>query len=503
MSVRARSCAVYVMAVLLTILLRAPAQAQNVLATSHVNPTRTNEFPALARNPLDPQIAVLSGIEMQGGRCWLDRSTDGGRSWTPAASPQTPAYPNCSLQSGNLFNTNGATSLRFGSDGTLYYAFTAAPAGELYSRSILLGRSHDGGKHFETVIVYAASRSTAPEDADVNFQASVAVDPDSAGRVYVAFRRAYAHRSQTDSVYLAVSRDGGAHFGAPVFVDHGYAPYLLAARGVVYVFYTRAPSDTAVHGSPVMIVARSHDGGRTFTYAKLPARGTRFSSPVAALDSARGMLVAAWDDNRLSTPTHVQDAVYVSRSTDGGRTWAPAVPVDPVKPRPGKNANQFYPAISVAPDGRVDVLWYDYRDDPAAPPKKAPMSYLGSTANVLLASSSDGAATFDSPTQVNDRPIDRRYGTWNDQYFLVAPPALASLNRSALAAWSDTRNANGETQSQDIYTSRLRIGPGGRVLPSHRLSLWWLEGGVALTGALLLLAALMLRIRRVRTPRRA
>ena len=54
--------------------------------------------------------------------------------------------------------------------------------------------------------------------------------------------------------------------------------------------------------------------------------------------------------------------VMFARSTDGGATWSDPVRVndDPS----GSNAWQWFGTMSVAPDGRIDVIWADTRNDP-------------------------------------------------------------------------------------------------------------------------------------------
>ena len=201
-------------------------------------------------------------------------------------------------------------------------------------------------------------------------------------------------------------------------------------------------------------MAKSIDHGKTFTNKVIDPGAVRSSSPVAAVDPTNGTIVMAWYDNHLAAPKTVQDNVLVKSSTDGGTSWSDSVPVSLVALTPGRNINQLYPALSFAPNGRLDVAWYDYRNDPFEVPTGARMSTLGKIADVYQASSTNDGKSFGPAIRLSDHPIDRRIGTWNGQYFFVIPPAIASANSVFYAAWSDTRNGNTDTQAQDIFFAR-------------------------------------------------
>lgn len=54
--------------------------------------------------------------------------------------------------------------------------------------------------------------------------------------------------------------------------------------------------------------------------------------------------------------------IRFSRSTDGGQTWSPSVRVNDDSTSNG--AWQWFGTMSVAPNGRIDAVWNDTRDDP-------------------------------------------------------------------------------------------------------------------------------------------
>ncbi|MCA1845541.1 MAG: glycoside hydrolase [Actinobacteria bacterium] len=171
------------------------------------------------------------------------------------------------------------------------------------------------------------------------------------------------------------------------------------------------------------------------------------------------------------------------RSTDGGKTWSDPKRLtdDPV----GNFANKFDPAISVAPNGRIDVGWYDFRND---------------TGHMLIdiyaTYSNDGGATWAPNVRITDRAADRRPGFFVDGGAVRGPLGVASDNYAAHFAWEDTRNATDTNPLSDIYSASLqfRALPG----PSSHTGLDLLAavgGGLAATALVLLLAGWMARRR--------
>jgi hypothetical protein len=130
----------------------------------------------------------------------------------------------------------------------------------------------------------------------------------------------------------------------------------------------------------------------------------------------------------------------------------------------------------VAPDGRIDVAWYDWRDD---------VTYTdgdkeNGLQNVYFTSSADGGRSWTRNLRITDRSIDRRFGP-RQVGFITGPVGLASTDDTAYLAWDDTRNGNPTTASQDIYFTRARFAAPDRALGSggSRTSpaLWALLGG--------------------------
>ena len=155
-----------------------------------------------------------------------------------------------------------------------------------------------------------------------------------AARVYVAY---VGKTGEERNVYLASMNTGEAKFSSPVQVNdiagdaaaHSEAPAQVVAgpEGHVYVLWHK---DTFQEGrrfpTSNLRFARSTDGGKTFAPAIFvnddhagPPTSHSFHSIAVAPD---GTIYVAWLDGRDRT---IAPAVMVARSTDGGESFAPGV----------------------------------------------------------------------------------------------------------------------------------------------------------------------------------
>ena len=136
----------------------------------------------------------------------------------------------------------------------------------------------------------------------------------------------------------------------------------------------------------------------------------------------------------VETPTDPLDVNFV-RSTDGGVTWSAPLRVndDPV----GNHAFQWFGTMSVAPSGRIDVVWNDTRGS------------ADSTVSALYyAYSSDGGSTWSANEQASP--------TWSSMVGFPNQPKIGdyydmtSDNDGADLAYAATFNGG-----QDIYYLRI------------------------------------------------
>jgi hypothetical protein len=191
-------------------------------------------------------------------------------------------------------------------------------------------------------------------------------------------------------------------------------------------------------------------------------------------------------------------ALKFMRSSDNGKTWSEPVKVNDVEPASHWGCCTFEPRMSVAPNGRIDVAWYDHRNDPAYDPTQTRVGNQNRFQDVYYSYSTDGGRSWAPNVKVTDRLIDRKLGVHSGNYGLKGPIGLASSDLGAFIAWDDTRNSVGDTQAQDIYFSRVRFPTQDAVFatsaPAHENKLLWslLGAAIALSvaGGLLLAARL-------------
>ena len=141
--------------------------------------------------------------------------------------------------------------------------------------------------------------------------------------------------------------------------------------------------------------------------------------------------------------------VMFARSTDGGQTFSPPHRIndDPIN----HNKWHFFGTLSVAPNGRIDVVWYDTRN--AADNIQSQLFYSWS---------SDGGATWAPNVQVSNTfnpqagfPQNQKIGDYI---------TIVSDNTGGNVAYAATYNENPNAvggHEQDVYY--VRVFPGGQV----------------------------------------
>jgi hypothetical protein len=491
-----------------------------------IAPSRTFTSPYLAVDPEDPNTIVAAYVELRSARCSLMRSRDGGRSWRVLldSSPSLPTHPSC-LQT----ESGGPTQspIAFGRDHTLYYALAGFdPGQDGRGNSVLLGRSTDLGDTWTTTII-RNSQGTVGPDVEANRPlAAIAVDRRTGPEdiVYVGWLRYYPNYvpRRIPQSQLAVSTDGGRTFAEPVSVVGSYFASEAARRAAAVIEGQPAnPSNTAPPTPPDTLTAANFSGG--FPKLALDDNGTLYAAwfsiamnvvpppwrglylsrstdqgktftvtPVLPGHSSQDNPILQWSreggpqgslhlvyESKIPTNQGDRDITY-RRSTDGGATWTEPKILNDDDPK--LLAGQYIPNLSVAPDGRLDAVWWDFRDDPG----------MGFN-DVYLTSSSDNGTTWTPNVRITDRSIDRKFGPWGNGFDMRQPPGVLGMEAYTVVAWDDTRNGTPEAEAQDIYTTLVQW----RDLPPARspVLVYVLAGvcGLLLGGLVLTVAAVRIR----------
>ncbi len=213
--------------------------------------------------------------------------------------------------------------------------------------------------------------------------------------VYVGFMQTYPTAPKnsplTDgAVVLAVSTDGGATFTRQVNINdfshvtqtvagqtvplimQSYfgGPWMVAHDGVVEAVSgaqtTHQYNASGTGGSALpQLVARSTDQGRTWSVTTLgppvfTGTGSQTGIGWTPRGGPHGTFLAAYAGTPATAASSGSANILLQRSTDDGRTWSDPVIID--DDDPAQAFTSFYPQMGVAPDGRVDVVWQDNRD---------------------------------------------------------------------------------------------------------------------------------------------
>ena len=479
-----------------------------------VAPGRMYSAPTFAVDPKDPMRVVAGYADLLTRRCGLLRSTDGAATWRIVEAPPAAAtYPFCVQPQGSVMQAPVA----FGRNGTLYMALGGwdDQDGARTGGAILLARSKNLGDSWETTVVYTARGKQGDVAENVRPIHSLAVDTKTGNDdvVYVTFNLAkpgFVAPNQVPSTpMVAASTDGGRTFGAPadlsakVFDAPALRDQALTARTTT----TLAPGATT---TTTVAPAAGSKAAEPNQAANFGGSTGRFGI-VAGVDN-KGTAYVLWQSGVANITPAPPAAQFVSTSKDRGKTWSPAmaipfsydnatprVAISPAgvihivtqrNPRPELNGNgeifhrassdggktwtepknvtdddpnrlfgQYFPNISVAPNGRVDVVWWDTRDDVGIRSNDEYYSY-----------SADDGKTWSKNVRITDQSVDRRYGVWGFNYDIASPPGVGSADEYAIFGWDDTRNTDFENTgavsgfgagTQDIYTSAVQFAALG------------------------------------------
>jgi len=427
-----------------------------------------NNSPLLVDDPTDGRfVAMANRLDGPQFGCALQVSGDRGRTWTTA-------HPVRRMPAGadRCYGSEAA----FDRHGRLYYLFVGLRGLGNKPMGVFLTSSTDRARTF------GPPRRVLGGD---RFGVRMAIDQTmgSSGRLHLAWLEARSppatggFQPGKNPIMTAHSDDAGETFSKPIQVNDPSRPLALApvlALGPnhrVHVGYYDLGDDQRDYQGlegPVwpgfwsIVVATSEDGGQRFNPGVVAEASVAppqrvmlvFTMPPASLVAGPSRsLYIAWHDARNG------DWDVFFRSSADGRTWGPARRVndDPL----GNRIHQYLPRLSVAPNGRLDVVFYDRRKD---------VDNIGVWAYHTF--STDGGATFAPNVVLNKVGFSSFVGPG---YRNISARGLVefggrlgliSHNDYAIAAWADTRNTTRGPPAQDIFAARIRFGNVPRVTPS-------------------------------------
>jgi len=228
------------------------------------------------------------------------------------------------------------------------------------------------------------------------------------------------------------------------------------------------PSPAPTVGQPGagsrMFMSKSVDDGKTWKASTIETSGVIcgpcLTTPEAAIDAKTGDLYVVFEQSDSAAPNPRDDRnIWFMKSPDGGTTWTRRVMLnDDIDPNRKPNYDQFLPGISIAPNGRVDVAWWDFRTDALYNP-----GGNGNTTrrdqtcfDIFYTSSSDAGTTWAKNSRISDRSMNQNEGyAMNVISDLRGPIGVASTNEEAFITWNDSRNGTVELPTEDAYLAKV------------------------------------------------
>ena len=451
--------------------------------------------PTIVRNPVEQENLVETNrIDSPAYSCSLSVSFDGGGRWSQTGIP-APAgeEPKCY-----------APDAAFSSNGTLFVSYVTLKGRANAPNNVWITRSTDGGKTLSPPV-------RAPLGPR-SFQVRLTADPSAPNRLFLTWVKAeelglYQFSTTGNPIMAIRSDDGGVNWTQPTRVSSAARERIVApspavgASGELNVLYLDLGEDVLDYGGGhrgrggppydgdwQLVLARSTDNGATWRESVVESRLTPterfivFTPPTPSLEIDRdsGRLYAAFQDGRNGDAD-----VMLWTLPEGAGAWTGPVRVNDTPRRDG--TSQYLPELAVAPNGRLDVLYYDRRND---------------RTNVLnevsLQSSFDEGKTFTPRVRVSDRAFSSRIGFGLERGLpdLGSRLGLLSTDTRAYGVWTDTRGGSVRTAKQDIARGVVAFNDPPRL--SDTVEILLRIGGVVLI--LLGLATVVAAIARRRRP---
>ena len=310
---------------------------------------------------------------------------------------------------------------RFGHVYVLYPQYGGVPGcPTCYSPTMILQISSDHGQTWaQPEVIYPAGSTAYQVDAQI------AVDPSDGQTVYASWLQ-----NNKSDILVAKSTDFGATWSF-IVADHtnaGTDKPILAVRGQdVYVSYNH--SQTAY-------VAASHDGGSSFTEAKINHNAKLgWSLGSGGTVTPDGNAYFSWEGYENNGQAKGKVNLYISSSTDAGATWSTQV-MDVSSSPPDCSAFDcgwayLGAAITMTSDagGNLYALW-NAGSSPRGPER------------IYFSKSADGGVTWSGKQEVSTAPAGTHH---------AFPSIAATASGDVRVAWMDARAASGGLDRWNVY----------------------------------------------------
>jgi hypothetical protein len=405
------------------------AQYPNIRVSS---PTSSDpEEVTIAINPLNPDI-LAAGANIK----YFYYSTNGGLSWTQK------------LMASSL-GVWGDPCVIFDGLGYLYFAHLSNPPSGYWIDRIVVQRSSDNGLTWNDG---AGIGFQNPKNQDKEWLAVDLSTPQYKNFLYTSWTEFdnYGSSSSSDSSRILFSRstDHGITWSAPKRLSdkggncidsdltvEGAVP-AIGPNGEIYVAWSgplgimldKSTDAGVTWGADVFV--SSQPGGWDFD---VPGINRCNGLPVTICDtsylSTRGNLYVLWGDQRNGSDN---SDVFISRSTNGGNTWSPAIMVN----NDNTTRHQFFPWVTIdQTTGFLYAVFYDRRNT------------SGTTTDVYVARSIDAGETWDN------FKVSQTSFTPSASIFFGDYTNIAALNRKIHPIWMRLDNTTLSVWSTIIYDS--------------------------------------------------
>ena len=428
---------------------------------------------AIAVDPTDDShlVGAANDYRLGDASCGFYNTSDGGDSW----SARVLARPEIGATSVD-YKAGGDPSVAVGPDGVaqvgcLYFTrdFLAPSAVVVHTVDFLPNFTPDT---FDSTKVVEFTDVTVEDGKEYLFHDKpyITVDPNNASNVYVSWTIFRGHQeivfsflnlvSDEARIHFSRSTDGGLSFSGPLalsgVVAQGSVP-AVGPGGEVYVVWQKFPENSTDDFD--ILLKKSTNGGVSFgalvtvvdgdtdnfipISSPLPNGNYRVNSfPSIAVDTSGEpphdgnvyVVYAAQNPSRSDAAD-----IFLTLSTDLGNTWS-----TPSRVNDDATTNaQFFPGVSVGPDGKVNVVWSDRADDPN-----------DEAIHLYADYSSTGGSSFAGNMQVSDfdfTPNNR------DQFggaFIGDYNGVASLADTILPLWTTlvvSRSGRNRVQDYEAF----------------------------------------------------